>query len=164
MKILIEESVLRQAIKTLERCYDFPSDQGLRIEGTITALRSALDAAKKIEDQLATVTKDRDELVEALERIVDTDQDSVLAWVLHDIANEALAKVGAGGTGEVVDPSCTCDEHGACAYCWNGKKHDAYSDGMTPRDDQEFLSKTDGLDGPVEGLQANQDCGIRYVE
>lgn len=26
----------------------------------------------------------------------------------------------------VVDPNCTCDEHGACAYCWNGKKHDTH--------------------------------------
>ena len=22
------------------------------------------------------------------------------------------------------DPNCTCDPYGACAYCWNGKKHD----------------------------------------
>lgn len=26
----------------------------------------------------------------------------------------------------VVDPNCSCDEHGACAYCWNGKKHDTH--------------------------------------
>lgn len=23
-----------------------------------------------------------------------------------------------------VDPRCTCDEHGACAWCWNGKRND----------------------------------------
>lgn len=111
-------------------------------------------------DKIVELQQQRDELVAALTEIAWSND----TFWQTDRANAALAKLGADKTGEVVDPSCTCDEHGACAYCWNGKKHDAYSDGMTPRDDQEFLSKTDGLDGPVEGLQANQDCGTRYVE
>ena len=46
MKILIEESVLRQALKILER---HPYSTELQIELAATALRTALDAAEKVE-------------------------------------------------------------------------------------------------------------------
>ena len=118
------------------------------------------ELAYPIRTELESVKKGCDELIVALQYSVK--QVPELATV-PGIAT-ALAKLGADKTGSAADPNCTCDEHGACTYCWNGKKHDGYSDGMSPKDDREFLSKTSGLDGPIDGLSADQDCGIRYVE
>ena len=86
MKILIEESVLRQALEALGRmerygdvfpCKAYEEKPYDQVCTAITALRSALDAAEKVEP--------------------------------------------------AIDPNCTCDEYGACAYCWNGKKHDKHA-------------------------------------
>ena len=53
MKILIEESVLRQALGVLEDIKRLPYDQHWKTETAsdfaITALRTALDAAEKVE-------------------------------------------------------------------------------------------------------------------
>lgn len=56
MKLAIEESVLRQALSLLECAGHEP------IRETQKLLRTALDAAEKVEDQLAAVTAERDEL------------------------------------------------------------------------------------------------------
>lgn len=77
MKILIEESVLRQALEALEGinsiCSDSRGVAGYHLNGdiaewgefdemnqmdiSITALRTALDAAEKVEEQLTAVTE-----------------------------------------------------------------------------------------------------------
>lgn len=58
----------------------------------------------------------------AMEQLVGTGYLYVFA---EDFATRFLAAITEKAE-PVVDPNCTCDEHGACAYCWNGKKHDTH--------------------------------------
>ena len=69
--------------------YDRIVEQLAKLEKDFNACRAALD---KTVEQLATVTAERDELVEALERIASSR--------VVDIAKAALAKLGADKTGE----------------------------------------------------------------
>ena len=99
MKILIEESVLQQALEALylRRNQGVSETYNQMAEDAITALRTALDAVKKIEDQLATVTAERDELVAALKSILNISLMDKGQWAkaIETEAFGALAKLGA---------------------------------------------------------------------
>lgn len=59
-----------------------------------------------------------------------------------------------------IDPNCTCDEHGACAYCWNGNKYVAPTQEsvaeLIKRDEQiqRLVAENMALDEQIAKLEA----------
>ena len=76
----------------------------------ITNLRAAIDAVEK-QDPLPGMS-------------------SMNRAIAYSAANKLreLGFIWAGSDWEpgsksyLIDPNCKCDEHGACSYCWEGKK------------------------------------------
>lgn len=95
MIITIDESVLRQTLDAVDAllitsaCYSayFETDH-TNTAKAITALRTALDAAKNVEEQLAIVTRERDELKRKAEMDYVTLADALITGLKED--NEEL--------------------------------------------------------------------------
>lgn len=88
MKILIEESVLRQALETFTHCYAETDRRINERAKLLVELRAALDAAEKVEDQLAACQKDAAALWMMLDDI-DTGGDIAKA---DDVLYRAIAE------------------------------------------------------------------------
>lgn len=114
--------VMRQALEALEAYSPMPVEGSWfkRHHNAITNLRAAIEQMEKQEPVAwGYISEDPYDSGDVILTTLKPNRKRY--WPLYAAPHPAPAVEKAE---PVIDPNCRCDEHGACAYCWNGKKHD----------------------------------------
>lgn len=103
------------------------NEQVKELRAKCAELERELEGQKKA-NRFLVVERDRacEQHHEVARKLFELERERAFQANAHRMAQDALLEQGAelaalkAQAGEP-DPNCSCDEHGACAYCWSGK-------------------------------------------
>ena len=119
---------MKQALKALVQCQQQLSSDWTHFTTAteaITNLRAAIDAVEK---QEPAAYANLDARIDVMDRALFLRCEKEAADKYHENCYDLTvlfthpAPTQSDSKPYLLDPNCKCDEHGACSYCWEGKK------------------------------------------